>query len=175
MTFTFGVWGWSADALESFLSHGELERANRFRFPHLRRRYVVGRGTLRMLLGQYLSKPPADIALESAPLGKPRLVGEPSDGLRFNIAHSEDLALMAFARGREVGVDMEHERQGVDYREVAQRYFAADEIAALMDTPFVDQRPAFYRCWTRKEAYVKASGTRNADAPRWLCRHDRRG
>ena len=146
------------DSPDSLLSTAEIEQADRFRFPHLRRRYVAGRSALRMLLGEYLSVPPAEIALETMPLGKPRLVGTPATGVRFNVAHSDELALMAFARGREVGVDVEYERPDVDIIELARRYFAPEEIAVLLALPATEQCPAFYRCWTRKEAYIKALG-----------------
>jgi 4'-phosphopantetheinyl transferase len=154
------VWqvGLERDGLDALLTPAELEQANRFLFPHLRRRHVAGRASLRVLLGEYLAMPPAQVGLETTQFGKPRLVGESADGLRFNIAHSDDLALMAFTRGREIGVDVERERPDVDIIDLARRFFAAEEIAALDALPVAEQRSAFYRCWTRKEAYLKALG-----------------
>jgi 4'-phosphopantetheinyl transferase len=118
----------------------------------------VGRGWLRVLLGEYLSAPPASARLAATPLGKPYLAGEPPTGLRFNVAHSDDLALVAVTRGREVGVDVERERADVEWRDLARRFFAPEEVAALNALPERERRSAFYRCWTRKEAYIKALG-----------------
>jgi 4'-phosphopantetheinyl transferase len=144
--------------LESLLAPDEKLRADRFHFRRDRRRYVVGRGRLRMLLGEYLLAAPAEISLTTTPLGKPGLVGTQPADLRFNVAHSDDLVLYAFARGREVGVDVERERPDVDWRELAERFFAPEEVAALTALPDTERLSAFYRCWTRKEAYLKALG-----------------
>jgi 4'-phosphopantetheinyl transferase len=144
--------------LESTLSLGEVARADRFFNPRDRRRYVVGRGYLRQLLGEYLAIPPARIGLTATVLGKPYLADAQS-GIRFNLAHSEDLALFAFARGREVGIDIERERPDLNWRELAKQNFAPEEYTAIASEPgTVQQREAFFRCWTRKEAYVKALG-----------------
>jgi 4'-phosphopantetheinyl transferase len=147
-----------AARLEPLLAAEEHDRADRFRFPRDRRRYVVGRGWLRVLLSEYLSAQPASVRLAATPLGKPYLAGEPPTGLRFNVAHSDDLALVAVTRGREVGVDVERERADVEWRDLARRFFAPDEVTALDALPERKRRSAFYRCWTRKEAYVKALG-----------------
>jgi 4'-phosphopantetheinyl transferase len=148
----------TARQMEELLAPIERQRADRFHFPGDRRRYVIGRGRVRTLLGEYLATPPADVSLVATPLGKPFVVGRPPGGLCFNVAHSDDVALLAVALGREVGVDIERERLEVDCSELAQRFFAPEEVTALAALPAADQRPAFYRCWTRKEAYVKALG-----------------
>jgi 4'-phosphopantetheinyl transferase len=147
-----------AERLEPLLAADERDRADRFHFPRDRRRFVIGRGSLRVLLGEYLSVAPADVRLDVTPLGKPHLARGPTAGLRFNVAHTDELALFALTWGREVGVDVERERPDVEWRELAQRFFAPAEVAALTALPAEEQRPAFYRCWTRKEAYVKALG-----------------
>jgi 4'-phosphopantetheinyl transferase len=144
--------------LESTLPPEEVVRADRFYNPRDRRRYVVGRGCLRRLLGEYLSIPPATVALTATGLGKPFLTDGQS-GIRFNVAHSEDLGLFAFARGREVGVDVERERSDLNWQELAQQNFAAEERESLTSQVGIfDRREAFFRCWTRKEAYIKALG-----------------
>ncbi|HEY1377652.1 MAG TPA: 4'-phosphopantetheinyl transferase superfamily protein [Gemmataceae bacterium] len=159
------VWQAALDAdeptvsrLEAILAPDERARADRFHFQRDRRRFIVGRGYLRRLLGEYLSVAPSDVALAVTSLGKPQLAGEAADRLRFNVAHSDDLALYAMTRGREVGIDVERERPDIDWRELGRRFFAPEEVAALTALPSAEQRPAFYRCWTRKEAYIKALG-----------------
>ncbi len=159
------VWQTSLDAdeatvgrLGALLAPDELVRADRFHFARDRRRHTVGRARLRLLLGEYLSVAPVDIALEATALGKPHLAGGPTDDMRFNVAHSDDLALYAIARGREVGVDVEREWPDINWRELAGRYFAPEEIAAIDALPNTERRAAFFRCWTRKEAYIKALG-----------------
>lgn len=145
--------------LEGLLGADERSRAGRFHFRKDRERYIIGRGLLRMLLGQYLRVGPDGVRLWYTSQGKPELVGETGeDALKFNVAHSDGLALYAVTRGRSVGVDVERQRPGVEFRELAGRYFApreADELLAL--APPV-QEHAFFSCWTRKEAYVKALG-----------------
>ena len=143
---------------EALLSSEERARADRFFNPRDRRRYVVGRGCLRRLLGEYLNIPPATVALTATALGKP-YTADPQSGVRFNVAHSEELALFAIARGREVGVDVERERPNVDWRDLARRNFAPEEYDSLTsESCTFDRREAFFRCWARKEAYVKALG-----------------
>jgi 4'-phosphopantetheinyl transferase len=145
-------------SLESVLAPAERQRADHFHYPRDRRRYVVGRGRLRLLLGEYLSRTPSEISIETTTLGKPSVADQPSEGLRFNLAHSEELALIAIAKGREIGVDVERERPEVDCVELAKRFFAPEELAALAASPPAERHTVFYRCWTRKEAYIKAIG-----------------
>jgi 4'-phosphopantetheinyl transferase len=142
--------------LDALLAADERQRADRFYSPRDRRRFVVARGLLRVLLGEYLVLKPADIALAAGPLGKPHVVGESS--LRFNVAHSADLVLYVIAAGRDVGIDIEQERDGVEYDQLSQRFFALEEIAALQALLPAERRSAFFRCWSRKEAYLKALG-----------------
>jgi 4'-phosphopantetheinyl transferase len=155
------VWQVSLDDNEArfgvLLAPAERDRAARFKFPRDRRRFTIGRGWLRVILGDYLAVAPDVVPIESTPLGKPFLNGEATD-LRFNVAHSDDLALYAITRRREIGVDVERERPDVEWRDLAQRFFAPEEVVALTALDTADQRPGFYRCWTRKEAYVKALG-----------------
>jgi surfactin synthase thioesterase subunit/phosphopantetheinyl transferase len=143
----------------STLSPEELARAERFHFRIDRQRWVVGRGILRRMLADYLDLRPADVRLCYNSLGKPALTGE-SDrgGVKFNVSHSGELLFFAIAKGREVGVDVERLRTLTDWRELAGRYFAPTEVAALDRLPAPERERAFFRCWTRKEAYIKAHG-----------------
>jgi 4'-phosphopantetheinyl transferase len=143
-----------AAAFAALLSQAECERAAKFHFPRDRRRFTIGRGRLRLILAEYLAVEPANVPLESTPLGKPFVTGD----LRFNVAHSDELALYAFTRDRDIGVDVELVRPEVEWRELAERYFAPEEVAALTAFSATEQRSAFYRCWTRKESYIKALG-----------------
>lgn len=143
---------------ERLLSVAERERSDRFHFARDRRRYIVGRGWLRVFLGGYLQQPPAEVQLESSPQGKPRICANSASDLRFNVAHSDDSILLAFSRNRELGVDLEREKGHVAWRDLAERYFAPEESAMINAMPPALQQSAFYRCWTCKEAYVKALG-----------------
>lgn len=148
--------GTTVERLESTLSPAEIERANRFHQPRDRRRFVVARGSLRRFLGEYLALEPTAVKLTATTLGKPHLADERLS-FRFNVAHSDELALFAFADGREVGVDVEEERADFNWQELAQRYFTPEEFTALLSA--IDSPNAFFfRCWTLKEAYVKALG-----------------
>jgi 4'-phosphopantetheinyl transferase len=141
------------------LSASESARAARFHFERDRRRFIAARSILRDLLGRYLGEPPAALVFREAEFGKPYLTGrhEGSD-LRFNLSHTRDFAVYAVTRGREVGIDVEAIDRRVDYRELASRFFAASEAEKLFRLPDEQQPAAFFRCWTRKEALVKAVG-----------------
>jgi 4'-phosphopantetheinyl transferase len=140
---------------ERVLSPEEREHAARFRFERGRERYTVARGVLRALLGAYLACAPQDLRFVYGARGKPAL--EPGV-LEFNVAHSHDLALIAVARGRRVGVDVEAVRELSDAAQIARRFFSAAECAALSAVPAEQQLQAFFACWTRKEAFLKARG-----------------
>jgi 4'-phosphopantetheinyl transferase len=142
----------------ALLAPDEHRRAARFHFQRDRRRYTFGRGWLRVLLAEYLRIPARAIPLSATPLGKPHLAETRSGDLSFNLAHSDDMVVVAFSCRREIGVDIERERHDVAWRELAERYFAPEEVLALSALTGDVQREAFYRCWTRKEAYLKALG-----------------
>lgn len=141
------------------LSPDEQQRATRFRFERDRRRFAIARGSLREILADYLGEEPERLRFAEGPHGKPAL-GEPhrDSGLRFNLSHSEALALCAVTRGREVGVDVEAVRPLPDADALAERFLSAAERAALGALPGARRLEAFFRCWTRKEAYLKAVG-----------------
>jgi 4'-phosphopantetheinyl transferase len=144
--------------LEAILTPDEISRATRFRFAVHRNRFVQRRGVLRLLLAGWLGVPPADVGIEYTVHGKPVLSARHATDLRFNLSSSEDLALYAFSRGRDLGLDVERIRPGVAEESVAERFFAPAEVAALRALPESRQPVAFFDCWARKEAYVKAQG-----------------
>ncbi|MEA2602377.1 MAG: 4-phosphopantetheinyl transferase [Acidobacteriota bacterium] len=141
------------------LSEDEWERARRFRFDKHRRQYVVGRGALRTLLAAYLGLRPEAVRFAYGPRGKPFLAPPlDSRGLQFNLSNSDELALAGFVLGRELGVDVELLRQMNDCEEIAERFFSESERKVLRTIPFPIKQEAFFNCWTRKEAYLKAVG-----------------
>jgi 4'-phosphopantetheinyl transferase len=142
--------------LERVLSEDELEQASRFRFPHLRDSYIVSHGVLRHLLARYLDQAPADIAFVRGAQGKPAV--SPSSPLQFNLTHSGGMAAVALANGCAVGIDLEHLRPMTDIEEIAGRYFCPEEAAEILALPPDKRDRAFFSCWTRKEAYIKAIG-----------------
>jgi 4'-phosphopantetheinyl transferase len=145
-----------AAALGRLLAPDERERAARFRFDEHRRRYAVGRGALRTLLGAYVGERPEALRFGYGPRGKPELADFPALG--FNLSNSEDLALVGVLRGREIGVDVEYMKPMPDLAQIAERFFCAAETAKLLALPEERRREAFFNCWTRKEAYLKAVG-----------------
>jgi 4'-phosphopantetheinyl transferase len=145
------------EGLAGTLSAEERQRAARFVVEHARLRFIVGRAILRDILSRYLYVAPTALRFEYGDEGKPALAG--SDGsLQFNVSHSGPLALYAVTRGRSVGVDVEKIRPIPDAERVAERFFSSTERAALRALPEEQRLDAFYACWTRKEALVKALG-----------------
>lgn len=146
-------------AYTATLTADERARADRFHFDLHRRRFRAGRGFLRTLLASYLEREPADLRFTYGEKGKPQLAQAPGEPvLHFNLSHSEDLALCAVTRGREVGADVEHIRPLSDLEQIAQRFFSRRESTVLLALPEADRPQGFFNCWTRKEAYVKAIG-----------------
>lgn len=145
--------------LRALLDPDETRRADRFLFEKGRTQFTVGRGVLRLLLGDYLAIDPRDVRFGYNPYGKPSLAG-PDDAhpLRFNLSHSGELVLYAVAWGREVGIDLETIRTDFASDGIAQRFFAPAEVAALRGLPEEARTHAFFTCWTRKEAFIKARG-----------------
>jgi 4'-phosphopantetheinyl transferase len=142
--------------LRDTLSADEAARADRFHFERDRRHFIAGRGLLRTLLAGYLGRRPAELRFAYGPHGKPLLAE--TGPLRFNLAHSQGLALIAITLGREVGVDVEWLDRTIRHEEIAQRFFSPREQAALAALPAELRAEAFFLCWTRKEAYLKAHG-----------------
>jgi 4'-phosphopantetheinyl transferase len=149
----------AADKARAILSVDERERADRFHFERDRRRFTNARATLRVLLGRYLGMPPCDVIFGYGEYGKPALGGGREGSLRFNVSHSGELALFAIARTVEVGVDIEALRDLPDAEEIATRFFSPREVQRLLSCAPAARHAAFFRCWTRKEAYLKALGS----------------
>ncbi len=141
---------------ERLLAPDEKERAARFRFDHLRRSFVLARGALRTLLGGYLQTSPVSIEFEYGSKGKPALVAPAP--IHFNASHSGGLAVFAFTCGCEIGVDVEKIRPIEEMRNIADHFFCPEEAAELMSLAAEQREYAFFLCWTRKEAYIKALG-----------------
>ena len=147
------------DALYALLSADECSRMERLAFPALRERFVISRGCLRLILGHCTGSEPAGIRFDYGTQGKPHLYrGDTPTDVEFNVSHSGDLYLYALTRGSNVGIDVELMREDTDIDRLAARYFAPGEVRRLTDVPAGERRAAFYRCWTRKEAYLKARG-----------------
>ena len=147
------------EQLVEMLSADERTRAARFHVERDYHDFVVARGLLRAILARYLNMAPGDIRFHLGHHGKPSLLGVPkASGIRFNLSHSGRLALYAIARQREVGVDIEYMRPLRYLESIADHFFSRREHAALQALPEDLKGQAFYACWTRKEAYIKATG-----------------
>lgn len=148
----------SMAALHGLLTAEEQRRADRYHRPADRRRAVVGRGVLRVLLGDSLGRPPAALKFELAEHGKPVLQGVHGGGVEFNVSHSGDWVLIALSGAPPVGIDVEQIRPIRDLDALAARYFAPDEARTIRSLPAAERTEAFFLCWTRKEAVIKAVG-----------------
>lgn len=148
------LWSWHlTDPDPTDLSDDERARADRFVFAADRDRYIAGRARLRHILGRCIDRPPAAVAFRYGPYGKPVVAG-----VAFNLSHTGDLAVLATGpAGLQLGADIEAIRSIT--MDVARLHFAPAEVATLQALPPDARVAAFYRCWTRKEAYLKARGT----------------
>jgi 4'-phosphopantetheinyl transferase len=145
--------------LEQHLSEDERERAARFRFEPDRRRYLVARAMLRRIVASYVADRPERLRFRYEKHGRPALMPQRPDAcVDFNVSHSGELALLAVARSRRIGIDVEKVRADIGSDEIAQRFFSPNEVRALRSLPDELRNMAFFHCWTRKEAYVKACG-----------------
>jgi 4'-phosphopantetheinyl transferase len=140
------------------LTPGERNRSARFHFEPDRQRFIVAHGVLRHLLACYLQTEPARIDFVYNACGKPGLSCEFGSRLKFNLSHSAGRALIAIAIASDVGVDLEYTDWHADYVDIARRFFSKDEVACLIALPSALQAEAFFECWTKKEAYLKACG-----------------
>lgn len=143
-------------ALEEMLSADEHLRAARFGRPDLRDRYVVGRATLRILLGRRLGRSPTDVEIRRGVRGRPYAAD--ADGLDFNVSHTGAVALFGFAEGRRIGIDIEHGERQLNVDGIARKFMAPDEQMALARLEPDVRRRALLRLWTCKEAMSKATG-----------------
>jgi 4'-phosphopantetheinyl transferase len=160
------VWCASLDApasqvrsLQDTLAADELSKAGRYHFQIDRDHFIVARGRLREILGRYLKQAPQKLCFSYGPYGKPALVGNTKkQALHFNVSHSHGMALYAITREREIGVDLERVRPEVMEEKIAEHFFSPREVKQLHNLPENLQTQAFFTCWTRKEAYIKARG-----------------
>lgn len=150
-------------SLGSLLDASEIRRAGAFRFERDRRRWVVARGSLRLLLGRRLRQPPGALAFLVTPAGKPRLA-PPWQEHHFSVAHSGSRALIGCSLGEPLGVDLESEARGAEVAECAAAFLSpAERAVARPDS--ADGRRRLVRIWCAKEAYLKALGTGFLVAP----------
>jgi 4'-phosphopantetheinyl transferase len=141
------------------LSADESTRAARFHFSRDRQRFVASRALLRIILAGYLATDASSLSFSYSKNGKPALgPAHAGSDLTFNVSHSGGIALFAFTRQREIGVDVEQVRGDFDVEAIARRFFSAREQKQLADLQNEKKFEAFFRCWTRKEAYIKATG-----------------
>jgi len=147
-------------SLRRLLSPDEQARADRFHFEKDRRHFIVARGYLRKILARYMGIAPAGIQFSYADHGKPRVASRIAQAqqLNFNLAHSGGLALYGFTRIGEIGIDLEHIRPDFAGDDTARRFFSTTEVACLSKLPVRARHEAFFNCWTRKEAFIKAIG-----------------
>src|SRR5271154_5549741 len=148
--------------MRTILNPDEAARADRFYLDVHRNRFIAGRAILRDLIAGYLAQPPATIRFEYNEWGKPALTaGFAARDLRFNLSHSQDLAMYAYVLERDVGVDLEMIQAEVANERIAENFFSPLEVETLSALPLEHQAERFFNCWTRKEAYVKARGSRD--------------
>ena len=157
------------DGMARVLSDDERARAGRIALDQARERFVAGRHILRTILGRYLGLTAERVELTYGPQGKPELVPDLACGcLAFSLTHSRNLALVAVASGRAVGVDVEFLRPVPDVAGLVARVFSAREQAEYCDLPPGRRLEAFYRGWTAKEAWLKARSTGLTWPPNWF-------
>jgi 4'-phosphopantetheinyl transferase len=144
--------------LYAALAPDERNRSARFRFARDRRRFVIAHGVLREILGRYLQTRPARIRFVYNAFGKPAVSGEFGSRITFNLSHSAGLVLVAVAAAAEIGVDVEYIRARSDDADIARYFFSAAEVDYLTAVPRHLYAEAFFSCWTKKEAYLKACG-----------------
>lgn len=150
------AWDKESDLLLDLLDAEERERAARFKFPAPRNQFVISRALLRRALGRYRRIEARDVRFRTTANGKPHL--DQGGDLHFNLSHSEGVTVVALARHRQVGIDVERIREDTNALELAERFFSRKEVLWLQSQPAVQHIPSFFTCWTAKEAYIKAQG-----------------
>jgi 4'-phosphopantetheinyl transferase len=150
------------EACRSWLSPEEDAKATRFRFDEHRRDYILSHGALRLLVAAYQGVAPDVVTFSSGDHGKPfiagKTTGETQCPIAFNMAHSGSFAVLAFASGGELGIDVERIREMPDLERIARHFFSPAEVGDLVALPGDQRTSGFFRCWTRKEAFLKAGG-----------------
>ncbi len=149
----------SIQELNRTLSIDEKQRAERFHFDQDRNRLIVRRGILRSILGCYLSVEPSRLQFCNGKNGKPGLADTSGNGtIHFSLSHSEGIALYSFTRDREIGVDIECVHDIPEMDQIAEEFFSVKENDVFRSLPENKKKEAFFNCWTRKEAFIKAIG-----------------
>jgi 4'-phosphopantetheinyl transferase len=143
--------------LHELLSTDEQKRAACFKYAKHRTSFIVARGLLRIVLGNYMNAEPAAIDFRYGPYGKPEVKG--ASPVHFSVSHSEQMVLFGLRLDREIGVDIERIRPIEDMEDIARRFFSPAECRDLLAIPKQHRTKAFYDCWTRKEAFIKFLGT----------------
>lgn len=149
----------SIQQLNQILSTDERMRAERFRFEKDKKKFVIGVGILRTILGPYVGVEPKELRFIHGKRGKPMLDDVFANGsIQFNMSHSEGLALYGFTRDHEIGVDIEFVRDIPEMNKIAEQFFSIKENEVFRSLPESKKKEAFFNCWTRKEAFIKAIG-----------------
>lgn len=138
------------------LSTDEQQRVSKFKFVKDRTTFAIARASLRTLSGKYLNMDPKEIKFHYGKFGKPQF--HHTTSLKFNVSHSGNNVIIGFVQDYDVGVDVEEIKDNPDLLDIAKQFFSKSEVAALEEIPTTDRYNAFYRCWTRKEAFIKAKG-----------------
>jgi 4'-phosphopantetheinyl transferase len=150
---------WEMQQCRRLLSPDEVQRADRFYFEKHRRRFTRARAAMRQILSGYSRVPPEELTFSYGQQGKPQLAGKlESCGVRFNLSHTEEMALLAVTQNQDAGIDIESVNSEFATEEIAERFFSAGEVLRLNALPVAEKADAFFACWTRKEAYIKAVG-----------------
>lgn len=144
--------------LNSFLSEDEIERAGKFHFEKDRNNYIIARGTLRKILSLYLKIEADKIEFSYNSYGMPYLNNKHNSSLKFNLSHSGNFAIYTFTYNKNIGIDIEYISESLSCEEIADRFFSPEEVAMLKSVPEDKKKRAFFNCWTRKEACIKAVG-----------------
>jgi 4'-phosphopantetheinyl transferase len=160
------VWFRSLDSADvdavtvlAYLSPDEKQRAERYHYDQHRNEFILSRGTLRLALSSYTGISPELLSFEYSKHGKPSFAAtHEARRLQFNLSHTHGMMLLAVVRNRRIGVDIEKIRSDFNVRQIAERFFSLQEQSVLRTVPDEQQYQAFFRCWTRKEAYIKAKG-----------------
>jgi len=145
--------------LYPLLDEKEKERSERFKFYKHRKRFIASHGFMRSVLSLYLDTPAEQLEFNTGEKGKPELIlAKEQPDLRFNLSHSNNLALLAIRQSDEVGVDVEFMERRNEWNKIIKRFFTEPEQKAIFSLPEDQQRAAFFKVWTRKEAHMKVTG-----------------
>jgi 4'-phosphopantetheinyl transferase len=143
----------------NLLLDDEKNKANKFISVQAKENFIISRGILRLLLSKYIGIVPEKLVFKQGEYGKPyALLDTDQLPIQFNISHSKDLALFAFTLDSQLGIDIEYIQKDFSYEEIAPQFFSKQENAVLFSLPKEQKLEAFFTCWTRKEAFIKAIG-----------------